>query len=170
MVTLLPSNTKRACWALYWVSCWDCEKKTCDWQILFWKGSQWVQHKFGLLFDLVEEIRTSHHPWFTRPQLQRTTTCQPKLRLLLPCHIYIYNIACVFALSKSYWAVMNKIFIYARPCVYKMTSAFFKTSSRVTVLLSCSAVFFLFKIWRNQRRTAQFFYRHWLFRSLSNVQ
>ena len=40
---------------------------------------------------------------------------------------------------------MNKIFIYARPCVYKMTSAFFKTSCRVSVLISCSAVFLLFK-------------------------
>ena len=40
----------------------------------------------------------------------------------------IYNIARVLALHKSYWAAMNKIFIYARPCVNKMT---------------CSAVFFV---------------------------
>ena len=32
-----------------------------------------------------------------------------------------YNIARVLALYKSYWAAMNKIFIYARPCVNKMT-------------------------------------------------
>ena len=38
-----------------------------------------------------------------------------------------YNIARVLALYKSYWAAMTKIFIYARPCVNKMT---------------CSAVFF----------------------------
>ena len=36
-----------------------------------------------------------------------------------------YNIARVLALYKSYWADMNKIFIYARPCVNKMTWAFF---------------------------------------------
>ena len=36
-----------------------------------------------------------------------------------------YNIARVLALYKSYWAAMNKIFIYARPCVNKMTWAFF---------------------------------------------
>ena len=32
-----------------------------------------------------------------------------------------YNIARLLALYKSYWAAMNKIFIYARPCVNKMT-------------------------------------------------
>ena len=36
-----------------------------------------------------------------------------------------YNIARVFALYKSYWAAMNKIYIYAPPCVNKMTWAFF---------------------------------------------
>ena len=36
-----------------------------------------------------------------------------------------YNIARVLALYKSYWAAMNKIFIYARPCLNKMTWAFF---------------------------------------------
>ena len=34
---------------------------------------------------------------------------------------YLYNIARVLALYKSYWAAMNKIFIYARPCVNNMT-------------------------------------------------
>ena len=42
--------------------------------------------------------------------------------------IRYYNIARLLALYKSYWAAMNKIFIYARPCVNKMT---------------CSAVFFV---------------------------
>ena len=64
------------------------------------------------------------------------------------CHKNIYNIVCALALCKSYWAVMNKIFIYARPCVYEMTSAFFLTGCRVSVLLSCSGVFLLFKIWK----------------------
>ena len=40
----------------------------------------------------------------------------------------LYNIARVLALYKSYFAAMNKIFIYARLCVNKMT---------------CSAVFFV---------------------------
>ena len=35
--------------------------------------------------------------------------------------INFYNIARVLALYKSYWAAMNKIFIYARPCVNNMT-------------------------------------------------
>ena len=35
--------------------------------------------------------------------------------------IYNYNIKRVLALYKSYRAAMNKIFIYARPCVNKMT-------------------------------------------------
>ena len=35
-----------------------------------------------------------------------------------------YNIARVLALYKSYLAAMNKIFIYTRPCVNKMTWAF----------------------------------------------
>ena len=38
---------------------------------------------------------------------------------------WYYNIARVLALCKSYWAAMNKIFIYASPCVNKMTWAFF---------------------------------------------
>ena len=42
--------------------------------------------------------------------------------------VIYYNIARLLALYKSYWAAMNKIFIYARPCVNKMT---------------CSAVFFV---------------------------
>ena len=37
----------------------------------------------------------------------------------------LYNIARLLALYKLYWAAMNKIFIYARPCVNKMTWAFF---------------------------------------------
>ena len=37
------------------------------------------------------------------------------------CYKNYYNIARVLVLYKSYWAAMNKIFIYARPCVNKMT-------------------------------------------------
>ena len=70
-----------------------------------------------------------------------------------------YNIARVLALYKSYWAAMNKIFIYARPCVNKMTWAFFfylaaKYSCR---LLSRSAVFLLFKTWKKPAKNCPIF-------------
>ena len=35
----------------------------------------------------------------------------------MPSENRFYNIACVLALYKSYWTAMNKIFVYARPCV-----------------------------------------------------
>ena len=34
-------------------------------------------------------------------------------------HKFSYNIARALVLSKSYWAIMNKIFMYARPCSIK---------------------------------------------------
>ena len=43
-----------------------------------------------------------------------------------------YNIARVLALYKSYLAAMNKIFIYTRPCVNKMTWAFLLPGFRVS--------------------------------------
>ena len=53
---------------------------------------------------------------------------------------------------------MNKIFIYARPCVNKMTWAFFfKPGFRVSVLLSCSAVFLLFEIWKKPAKNCPIF-------------
>ena len=55
-----------------------------------------------------------------------------------------YNIERVLGLYKSYWALMNKIFIYARSCVNKMTWALFLSGFRVSVLLSCRAVFLPF--------------------------
>ena len=45
--------------------------------------------------------------------------------------IIYYNIARLLALYKSYWAAMNKIFIYARPCVNKMRWAFFLPGCKV---------------------------------------
>ena len=35
------------------------------------------------------------------------------------CQKLFYNIAHALVLSKSYWAIMNKIFMYARPCSIK---------------------------------------------------
>ena len=40
-------------------------------------------------------------------------------------YLFITSVARVLALCKSYWTAMNKIFIYARPCVNKMTWAVF---------------------------------------------
>ena len=67
--------------------------------------------------------------------------------------IKCYNIVRVLALYKSYWAATNKIFIYARPCVNKMTCAFFfQPGFRVSILLSCGAVFLLFEIWKKPEK------------------
>ena len=51
-----------------------------------------------------------------------------------------YNMARVLALYNCCWAAMNKIFIYARPCINKMTWAFFFTwlQSFRPVMLQCS--------------------------------
>ena len=71
---------------------------------------------------------------------------------------------------KSYWAAMNKIFIYACPCVNKMTWAFFLPGCKVVVFYAAVQFSFSLKYGRNQRRTAQLFYWHWPFRSWSNKQ
>ena len=52
---------------------------------------------------------------------------------------------------------MNKIFIYARPCVNKMTWAFYLPGFRVSVLWSCSAVFLLFEIWKKPAKNCPIF-------------
>ena len=51
----------------------------------------------------------------------RNGTCFLYLPLRMVFFNIVYNIARVLALCKSYWSAMNKIFIYARPCVNKMT-------------------------------------------------
>ena len=68
----------------------------------------------------------------------------------------LYNIARVLALYNSYWAAMNKIFIYARPCVNKMTWAFF-TWVQSCRLLSCSTLFLLFRIWKKPAKNCPIF-------------
>ena len=40
-----------------------------------------------------------------------------KMKFFLLSKTWCYDIARVLALYKSYWAAINKIFIYARPCV-----------------------------------------------------
>ena len=87
-----------------------------------------------------------------RTRLVRGISCSPNFpRTSIPRFTYAkhgpilyYNIACVLTLYKSYWATMNKIFTFARPCVIKMTWAFFLPGFRVSVLLSCGAVLLLF--------------------------
>ena len=41
------------------------------------------------------------------------------------CHNNNYNIARALVLYKSYWAIMNKIFMYARPCSIKWREQFY---------------------------------------------
>ena len=56
-------------------------------------------------------FRMKHHP---------SSVVQNKMKL---CNKY-YNIARALVLCKSYWAVMNKIFMYARPCSIKWREQF----------------------------------------------
>ena len=55
-------------------------------------------------------------------------------------NLYNYGATLCELRYKSYWAAINKIFIYARPCVNKMTWAFFFTwlQSFRPVKLQCS--------------------------------
>ena len=75
------------------------------------------------------------------------------------CIKTFYNIVRVLSLCKSYWAAMNKIFIYARPCENKMTWAFsFYLAAKYSCSrLSCSAVFLLFKIWKKPANNSPIF-------------
>ena len=49
----------------------------------------------------------------------RQNTCQLESRNTQTLKNANYNIARALVLCKSYWAVMNKIFMYARPCSIK---------------------------------------------------
>ena len=51
---------------------------------------------------------------------------------------YIYNIARALVLSKSYWAIMNKIFMYAPPCSIKWRVQF-RFSCKISVAFSLSS-------------------------------
>ena len=76
-----------------------------------------------------------------------------------------YNIERALGLYKSYWALMNKIFTYARSCVNKMTWApfFIWLQSFRPVKLQGS-----FPSLLNMEETSEelpnIFYRHWLFK------
>ena len=95
--------------------------------------------------------------------LSPTRSYAPLYHLISNAHSWkncYYNIARVLALYKSYWAAMNKIFIYARPCVNKMTWAFFLSGCKVQLSsfkLQCSAVFLLFKIWTKPAKNCPIF-------------
>ena len=49
-----------------------------------------------------------------------------------------YNIARALVLSKSYWAIMNKIFMYARPCSIKWRVQF-QFSCKISFEFSASS-------------------------------
>ena len=58
----------------------------------------------------------------------------------LGCLKYDYNIARALVLSKSYWAIMNKIFMYARPCSIKWRVQWrvqFHFSCKISVEFTC---------------------------------
>ena len=86
-------------------------------------ASFWIVLKFLRMIDL-----TTNYKWLRRKtlttleSLSHFTLTTPQLNLSF-LKTLNYNIARVLALYKSYWAAMNKIFIYARPCVNKMTWA-----------------------------------------------
>ena len=61
--------------------------------------------------------------------------------------IIYYNIARLLALYKSYWAAMNKIFIYARPCVIRWRaqlcfSSLFLSTQKLTAMIKNFLDFF----------------------------
>ena len=120
-------------------------------------ASFWIVLKFLRMIDL-----TTNYKWLRRKtltafdSLSHFTLTTPQLNLSF-LKTLNYNIARVLALYKSYWAAMNKIFIYARPCVNKMTWAFFSPGLRVSVLLSCSAVFLHFEIWKKPAKNCPIF-------------
>ena len=53
-------------------------------------------------------------------------------------NIHVYNIARALVLSKSCWAIMNKIFMYARPCSIKWRVQF-HFSCKISVAFSASS-------------------------------
>ena len=76
-----------------------------------------------------------------------------------------YNIAHVLALYKSYWAAMNKIFIYARPCVNKMTWALFFIWLQSFRPVKLQGSFpFLLNMEETSEELPNIFYRHWPFK------
>ena len=99
-------------------------------------ASFWIVLKFLRMIDL-----TTNYKWLRRKTLTAfdslsyftLTTPQLNLSFLKTLN---YNIARVLALYKSYWAAINKIFIYARPCVNKMTWAM--QCSQPTWVFCCS--------------------------------
>ena len=54
-----------------------------------------------------------------------------------------YNIARSLVLSKSYWTIMNKIFMYARPCSIKWRVQF-RFSCKISVAFSASSFCLIF--------------------------
>lgn len=76
---------------------------------------------------------------------------------ILRWFIPFYDMTGVVELCKSYRSNMNKVLIYARPCVNEMTSVFLLTGWRVFLLFSCSAVFLLFKIWKKPAKNFPIF-------------
>ena len=76
-----------------------------------------------------------------------------------------YNIERVLGLYKSYWALMNKIFIYARPCVNKMTWALFFIWLQSFRPVKLQGSFpSLLNMEETSKELPNIFYRHWPFK------
>ena len=98
------------------------EKNCCWWlkdaiiSVLFFKSCIWLslahfsQVDFKIQYDLLTSI----------------------------CKKMYYNIARALVLSKSYWAIMNKIFVYTRPCSIKWHVQF-HFSCKISVEFSASS-------------------------------
>ena len=101
-------------------------------QFFLWSmcpGNKYVQ----LLIRTLKFIHRSHVPvrwaehilWTIFLLLRSKSNFHDSTARLVFQHIIYHNLARVLSLYKSYWAAMNKIFIYARLRVNKMTWAFF---------------------------------------------
>ena len=114
--------------------------KVPEWSLVWMNlneiASFWIVLKFLRMIDL-----TTNYKWLRRKtltafdSLSHFTLTTPQLNLSF-LKTLNYNIARVLALYKSYWAAINKIFIYARPCVNKMTWAM--QCSQPTWVFCCS--------------------------------
>ena len=73
------------------------------------------------------KYRFSHYEIISLEAIERLKL--PIVMKLISREMVFYNIARMLALYNSYWATVNKIFIYARLCVNKITWAFFYLAS-----------------------------------------
>ena len=121
---------------------------TCDRHYFLFQTKEYVSKFGGINLTRKSSMEVCNFITWRLFNFDIKTLQKSSLRWQRPSINLLYNMARVLALYKSYWAAMNKIFIYTRPCVNKMTWAFFLPGFRVSFLESCSAVFLFFEIWK----------------------